>query len=91
MARLRPVFDRLAAGFDAVLTPAAVGEAPPLSANTTGDPMFSRMWSALHVPCVAIAWGKGPAGLPVGVQLVAPRYRDAELLGVAAALERLAP
>lgn len=90
-ARLRPVFDGLAAGFDAVLTPAAIGEAPPLSEQTTGDPVFSRMWSALHVPCVAMPWSRGPGGLPIGIQLVGPRYRDAELLGVAAAIEGLAP
>ncbi len=89
LARLRPVFDQMAGGFDAVLTPAALGEAPPLSENTTGDPTFSRLWTALHVPCVALRWGKGPNNLPIGVQLVCPRYRDAGLLGVAAAMELL--
>jgi Asp-tRNA(Asn)/Glu-tRNA(Gln) amidotransferase A subunit family amidase len=90
VAGLRPTFDRLASAFDAVLTPAAVGEAPPLSERTTGDPLFNRMWTALHVPCVATPWAKGPNGLPIGVQLVAPRYRDAELLGSAVAVEALA-
>jgi Asp-tRNA(Asn)/Glu-tRNA(Gln) amidotransferase A subunit family amidase len=89
LARLRPVFDQMASGSDAVLTPAALGEAPPLSENTTGDPTFSRLWTALHVPCVALRWGKGPNDLPIGVQLVCPRYRDAGLLGVAAAVELL--
>lgn len=90
-AAFRPRFDAFAAGYDALLTPAAVGEAPPLVLNTTGDPTFSRLWSVLHVPCVAIPWATGPAGLPIGIQFVAPRYRDAELLAVAAAAEALRP
>jgi Asp-tRNA(Asn)/Glu-tRNA(Gln) amidotransferase A subunit family amidase len=90
-ARLRPVFDKLATDYDAVLTPAAVGEAPLLIKRTTGDPLFNRMWSILHVPCIALPWSKGPNGLPVGIQLVAPRYRDAELLSLAAAVETLVP
>ncbi|MGH7783063.1 MAG: amidase, partial [Candidatus Binatia bacterium] len=90
-ARLRPAFDKLASDYDAVLTLAAVGEAPPLSKRTTGDPLFNKMWSILHVPCIALPWSKGPTGLPIGIQLVAPRYRDAELLGVAAAVEALIP
>ena len=91
LARLRPVFDALARPFDALLTPAALGEAPPLVLKTTGDPTFSRLWTALHVPCITIPWTKGPSGMPIGVQLVAPRYGDAELLGVAAGLEKLRP
>jgi Asp-tRNA(Asn)/Glu-tRNA(Gln) amidotransferase A subunit family amidase len=89
LASLRPAFDQLASAYDAVLTPAALGEAPPLSEKTTGDPTFSRLWTALHVPCVALPWTKGPNGLPVGIQLVSRRYQDASLLGLASALELL--
>jgi Asp-tRNA(Asn)/Glu-tRNA(Gln) amidotransferase A subunit family amidase len=85
IARLRPVFDKLAAEYDAILTPSAVGEAPANLA-ITGDPMFNRAWSALYVPCITIPAAKGPNGMPVGVQLVGPRYTDAKLLGVAAAV-----
>lgn len=83
-AACRPAFDRAVAGFDALVAPGAVGEAPR-SLATTGDPLFQRAWSALHVPCVALPGFTGPTGMPVGVQLVAARYRDAELLEVAAA------
>lgn len=41
-------------------------------------------WS-LHVPCVSIPAIRGPKGLPVGIQLIAPRLGDARLLAVAAA------
>jgi len=85
IAANRPVFDGLAAGFDAVLTPAAPGEAPQ-SLDTTGLATFSRMWTALHVPCIAVPFARGPRGLPVGVQLVGPRYADRALLEVAQAV-----
>ncbi len=82
IAANRPVFDGLAKNFDAVLTPAAPGEAPQ-SLETTGLATFSRMWTALHVPCVAVPFAHGPRGLPVGVQLVGARYADRALLEVA--------
>ena len=67
--------------FDAMLVPAAPGEAPP--AATTGDPVFNRPWTLLHVPCITLPGRRGPAGLPVGVQLVGPPHSDAALLAVA--------
>lgn len=82
IASSRPLFDSLAAQYDAVLTPSAPGEAPQ-SLDTTGMATFSRIWTALHVPCITIPAGRGPRGLPLGVQLVGPRLADAALLGVA--------
>src|SRR5260221_13670697 len=67
--------------FDAMLVPAAPGEAP--AAATTGDPVFNRPWTLLHLPCVTLPGRRGPVGLPVGVQLVGPPHGDAALLGVA--------
>ena len=84
-ARLRPEWDRIAGDFDAVLTPSAIGEAP-VTTTSTGDPMFSRMWTTLHAPCITIPAAKGPAAMPIGVQLVGARYSDARLLGTAAAV-----
>jgi Asp-tRNA(Asn)/Glu-tRNA(Gln) amidotransferase A subunit family amidase len=79
----RKLFDALFPHFDAVLTPAAVGEAP-LGRQDTGDPVFNSMWTLLHVPCIGIPCTKGPHGMPVGVQIVGPRFGDAALLDVAA-------
>jgi Asp-tRNA(Asn)/Glu-tRNA(Gln) amidotransferase A subunit family amidase len=85
-ARLRIVFDRICARrFDAVLTPSAPGEAPS-GLRATGDPIFNGLWTALHVPCVALPVGVGPRGLPIGLQLVGPRYSDHRLLDVAEAV-----
>jgi Asp-tRNA(Asn)/Glu-tRNA(Gln) amidotransferase A subunit family amidase len=86
IAACRPVFDDLAGAYDAVLTPSAIGEAPR-DLNTTGDPLFNRMWTALHAPVINLPSGRGARGLPIGVSLVAPRWHDAELLAVAAVLE----
>lgn len=73
-------------GTDALLTPAAVGEAPQGLAST-GDPMFNKTWTALHLPCITLPTARGPGGMPVGIQLVGAWGRDALLLDVAAEVE----
>ena len=87
-ALARIAFDKFAGGYDALLTPAANGEAP-LGLASTGDPIFNGLWTLLHAPCVTVPGLAGPAGLPVGLQLVAPRYRDMQLLAVAESLGAL--
>lgn len=84
-AECRRALPELFSGFDAVLAPASPGEAP-VGLQNTGDHIFNAMWTLLHGPCVSIPCIRGPAGLPVGIQLVGPRYADARLLAVAAAL-----
>lgn len=71
-------------GLDGVLTPAAHGEAPPRA--STGDPWFSRAWTALGGPAISLPLLRGAHGLPVGLQLVGHRGRDGRLLGLAADL-----
>ena len=79
----RAALDAAFAGFDAVLTPSAPGEAPR-GLRFTGDVTFNYLWTALHVPAVTIPAFQGPRGLPIGAQLVAPRHTDDRLLRVAA-------
>ena len=43
----------------------------------------------INHPCISIPCGRDPQGIPFGLQLVAPRGRDAWLLHVAIALESL--
>ena len=81
LAAARPVFDDLAGGVDALMTPAAVGEAPV--GEATGDPLFNRLWSALHVPAITLPGFRGDEGLPIGIQFVAPRWFDDELIETA--------
>jgi amidase len=73
---------------DAVLAPAAPGEAPA-GLGSTGDPIFNRMWTLLGVPCVAVPARWAENGLPTGVQLVGRPREDARLMGAAAFLERV--
>lgn len=81
----RPAFDRIAAGFDCVLTPSAPGEAP-VGLGWTGDWVFNIMWTLLHVPCIAIPCTVGQKGLPVGIQIIGSRFGDGGLLRAAAAV-----
>jgi Asp-tRNA(Asn)/Glu-tRNA(Gln) amidotransferase A subunit family amidase len=87
-ATLRSRFHRMIEGFDAILTPSAPGEAPPMKA-AVADATFNGMWTLLHVPCITLSGLAGPAGLPVGVQLVARRGEDAHLIKVADAVAPL--
>ncbi len=77
-------------GLDVLLTPAAPGEAPAGLAST-GDPAFNFIWTSLHLPCVTVPAGTGPAGLPLGIQIVGRRSEDRTALAaaewVAAALD----
>jgi len=71
--------------FDAVLTPATAGTAPPL--ETTGDPAFGTLWTLCGVPAISLPLLHGPDSLPLGVQLVGARGDDARLLRHARWLE----
>jgi Asp-tRNA(Asn)/Glu-tRNA(Gln) amidotransferase A subunit family amidase len=75
---LDPVFDE----FDAIVTPAAPGEAPP-SLATTGDPIFCTIWTYLGAPAVTLPLQRSAAGMPLGVQLIGRRDGDARLLRTA--------
>jgi Asp-tRNA(Asn)/Glu-tRNA(Gln) amidotransferase A subunit family amidase len=68
--------------WDVLLAPSAAGEAPEGLA-ATGDPVFSRMWTLLHVPCLSLPAQPGPRGLPLGLQAIAPWGDDARLFACA--------
>jgi Asp-tRNA(Asn)/Glu-tRNA(Gln) amidotransferase A subunit family amidase len=70
-----------------VLTLSAPGEAPPGQA-ATGSAIFNRLWTLLHAACLTVPLGAGAHGLPLGVQLVAPRDDEARLFATARWLER---
>lgn len=90
MEEAKRAFAEVMAGWDALLAPAAPGEAPE-GLDATGDPVFSRMWTLLQVPCLTLPVLSGPAGLPVGIQLVGTALADGKLLDIGEwASERLA-
>ncbi|MCV2866375.1 amidase [Albidovulum sediminicola] len=76
------MIDEMFADCDALLVPSAPGEAPE-GLGATGDPLFSRMWSLLQLPCVALPLGVGPRGLPLGIQLIGRKGDDRKLLSIA--------
>ncbi|BDG72508.1 amidase [Roseomonas fluvialis] len=78
-AAARAAFPDAIQGFDAVLTPAAPGEAPE-GLGWTGDPAFNTLWTLLHGPCVTVPAGAGPRGLPLGVQVAGRIGDDAAVL-----------
>jgi Asp-tRNA(Asn)/Glu-tRNA(Gln) amidotransferase A subunit family amidase len=82
VASCRGQLEDVFADADVLLAPSAPGEAPAGLA-ATGDPIFCRMWTALHVPAVNLPCGPGPQGLPVGVQIIGRRCDDARVLAVA--------
>ncbi len=82
----RGEIENLLSQVDVLIAPSATGEAP-LGLDATGNPIFSRMWSLLGVPCVHVPTGVGSHGMPVGVTVIGPRWRDAKALSAALGLE----
>nr|WP_254280963.1 amidase [Halomonas sp. PA5] len=83
--RARLALSQLAERFDVILAPSAPGVALK-GHESTGDPIYSRAWTLLGVPCVNLPLYWTPQGLPVGIQLIADRYQDQRLLSIASAL-----
>lgn len=86
MGRIAPVHDSFVELFeqryDAILTAAAPGAAPPGLAST-GDPSFCTLWTLCGMPAISLPLLQSTTGLPIGVQLVGPRDGDARLLRTA--------
>ena len=68
--------DGLFDGCDAIVTIPAPGEAPE-GLSSTGDATFCSLWTQTGLPAVTIPSGRGPRGLPLGLQIVG-RYREDE-------------
>ncbi|MEQ1879513.1 MAG: amidase [Burkholderiales bacterium] len=84
---LAQFFDR---GYSAIVTPPAPGEAPS-TLSVTGDPRFCTIWTLVGVPAITIPVGKGPSGLPLGMQLVGAAEEENYLLSTAAWCEKHSP
>ena len=74
--------DEIFARCDAILCPAAPGPAPS-GLESTGDAIFNGVWTMTGMPSVTLPIFTSEDGLPMGIQLVGPRYRDGRLLRTA--------
>lgn len=86
VAEVREVFGRV----DALLTPTQPMVAPPLDAD---DEVFGRIrqflmpTSFIGLPSVTVPCGFVSEGLPVGLQIIGDRFKEAVILRVAATFE----
>lgn len=89
--RLRRQRDRLDLAFngvDVAISLPAPGPAPA-GLSKTGDAIFNLPWTTLHAPALTLPLFNTGPGLPMGLQLCAPRHADTDLLAAAAAVRRL--
>lgn len=80
--RARKAVTALFDDVDALLTPSAPGAAPA-GLETTGDPLFNKLWTLTGTPCVSVPGLEDASGMPLGVQVVARFGADTTALGVA--------
>ena len=81
--RLLPFFKQ----YPLVLSPAAEKPAVPHGADAGRIP-YTLTWSLLGNPAVVVRAGTTPNGLPVGVQIAAPPWREELALAAASIVER---
>ncbi len=79
--------DSLFGAADVVLAPSAPGEAPK-GLSSTGDPVFNRPWHLLGCPVINLPYGRGEAGLPLGLSVVGRPGDDTRTFAAAAWIER---
>jgi len=79
---LNSLLDNVFNRCNAILTPAAPGEAP-VGLESTGNPVFCTLWTFCGTPAITLPLMQGSHGMPIGVQLVGPRGDDARLLRTA--------
>ena len=89
--------------YEALLTPCVPVEPFPADQNfpteIDGKPMATYidwiaptfLFSMMGVPAGSVPAGLSESGLPVGLQIVAPRFHEGRVLGIARAVETLRP
>ena len=67
--------------YDAIITPAAPGQAPRDLMNT-GNAIFNGYWTMMGVPAISLPFLKGVDNLPIGIQFIANWREDLKLLEI---------
>lgn len=84
--RLRRLFQeeipQMFTDVDILVTPSAPAPAPR-DLHTTGDARFQSPWSHAGVPTITLPSGLSQAGLPLGLQLIAPAMEEERLFRAA--------
>ncbi len=75
---LRAAVDRMFENVDVIITPAAPGEAP-VGLESTGNPIFQKIWTLTGVPTLTLPKMTGPNGMPIGLQVIGRSGYDADL------------
>ena len=82
LQKMRMAFPAVIGDFDAAIAPVTAGEAPKELSNT-GNPKFLLLWTSIGVPAISVPAFKGPAGMPIGVQVIGRHGADLETLRAA--------
>ncbi len=85
-AAARALVPDLFEGVDVLIAASAPGEAP-IGIQATGSAAVGALWTPLYLPCVTLPVFKGPAGMPMGLQVLASEGQDDRMLQAARWIE----
>jgi aspartyl-tRNA(Asn)/glutamyl-tRNA(Gln) amidotransferase subunit A len=98
--RVRSIMSRFHERYDLLLTPSLPLTAFDVGVDTPLDPdgnswanwtPFTFPFNLTGQPAASVPCGLAPDGLPIGLQIVGPRYADALVLRAARAFETVSP
>ena len=79
--KMEQILRQLFLKYDAIITPAAPGQAPRDLMNT-GNAIFNGYWTMMGVPAISLPFLKGKDDLPIGIQFIANWSEDLKLLEI---------
>ena len=79
--KMEQILGELFLKYDAIITPASVGQAPRDLMNT-GNAIFNGYWTMMGVPAISLPFLKGRDDLPIGIQFIANWGEDLKLLEI---------
>ena len=68
-------------GIHAWICPSAMDEAP-LGLESTGSPIMNLPWTCAGLPVLSLPAGKGPQGLPLGLQVIGNFMKDEKMISL---------